>query len=64
MHHTSRKDDGVEGTFFWTFSLLLSTFFIISATMHTDEVSPKRNNRSARESKLDLKFFEIYNHKA
>jgi hypothetical protein len=47
MHHTSREDDDVEGTFFWIFSLLLSTFFIISATMHTDEVSPQRNNRSS-----------------
>lgn len=47
MHHTSRKDDDVELTCFWIFSLLLSTFFIISATMHTDEVRPKRNSRSS-----------------
>lgn len=52
MHHTSRKDDDVELTCFWIFSLLLSTFFIISATMHTDEVRPKRNSRSVRENKL------------
>lgn len=51
MHHTSRKDDDVELTCFWIFSLLLSTFFIISATMHTDEVRPKRNSRSVRENK-------------
>lgn len=51
MHHTSRKDDDVELTFFWIFSLLLSTFFIISATMHTDEVRPKRKSRSVRENK-------------
>lgn len=47
MHHTSRKDDDVELTCFWIFSLLLSTFFIISATIHTDEVRPKRNSRSS-----------------
>lgn len=47
MHHTSRKDDDVELAFFWIFSLLLSTFFIISDTMHTDEVRPKRNSRSS-----------------
>lgn len=52
MHHTSRKDDDVELTCFWIFSLLLSTFFIISATMHTEEVRPTRNSRSARENKL------------
>lgn len=51
MHHTSRKDDDAEPAFFWTFSRLLSTFFIISDTMHTDEVRPKRNNRSEREKK-------------
>lgn len=54
MHHTSRKDDDVELTGFWIFSLLLSTFFIISATMHTDEVRPKRNNRSVKENKLSF----------
>ena len=52
MHHTSRKDDDVELTCYWIFSLLLSTFFILSPTMHTDEVRPKRNSRSARENTL------------
>lgn len=52
MHHTSRKDDEGELTCFWIFSLLLSTFLIISDTTHTEEVRPKRNSRSARESKL------------
>lgn len=46
MHHTSRKDDDVELTCFWIFSLLLSTFFIISATTHTEEVRPTRNSKS------------------
>lgn len=46
MHHTSRKDDEGELTCFWIFSLLLSTFLIISDTTHTEEVRPKRNSRS------------------
>ena len=58
MHHTSRKDDDVELTGFWTFSLLLSTFLIISATMHTDEVRPRRNSKSAGKSRV-LQFFEL-----
>lgn len=58
MHHTSRKDDDVELTGFWIFSLLLSTFLIISATMHTDEVRPRRNSKSARKNRV-LQFFEL-----
>ena len=52
MHHTSRKDDDVELTGFWTFSLLLSTFLMISATMHTDEVRPRRNSKSAEKTRF------------
>lgn len=52
MHHTSRKDDDVELTGFWTFSLLRSTFLMISATMHTDEVRPRRNSKSAEKTRF------------
>jgi len=50
MHHTSRKDevDEEELPRFWIFSLLLSNFFMISVTMHTEEVSPRRNSKSGK----------------
>jgi len=52
MHHTSRKDevDEEELPCFWIFSLLLSNFFMISVTMQTEEVSPRRNSKSGRDN--------------
>lgn len=57
MHHTSRKDevDEEELPRFWIFSLLLSNFFISSVTMHTEEVSPRRNSKSGRDNQPSLK---------
>lgn len=56
MHHTSRKDcTDEEPPYFWVFSLLLSTFFIVSATIHTEDVRPRRNSKSGKRHVLCFK---------
>lgn len=55
VHHTSRKDDTDEELMcFWVFSLLLSAFFMISAMMHTEEVSPRRNSKSEKKRVINF----------